>query len=375
MKVRRYELSSALQLACKLAEKPRSVKGVLKYTNFCYVRVQAPGMIDYVKVNAIDQNSMLAIDLQRTDDYSHGSRQAFFDVLLPAHELYTLIKCQKTDRSMVEFKMDTFDVSVALETGTFKFPVLSGDVFPLAPSSADLPIATYYDAKDLASCLDFVLPASSTDETRPHLNSVCFENEKLLTTDGHRLHAAETKVSLNGNRVLSRNHAFVLRAMCDCPLIKQHVAVQLRDKTCASGGVFYFNSVAVVFTAQMLDVEFPPWNQVVPKIDDVYTMKTKLFVTAVKNAPVGSDRSAGIQLVVNGTVKVEVRTNDRQSSVEVKPLHCADRNVTICLCARYLKEAIDTPDETLTVQVNGKLDPVVVRHGRGSFAVLMPMRA
>jgi hypothetical protein len=138
--------------------------------------------------------------------------------------------------------------------------------------------------------------------------------------------------------------------------------------------MFFFTSCDVVFIAPDLCVQFPPWEQVVPAIDDVYTMPTKSFMAVLKKAPVGNDKSAGLRLVVNGTVKIEVQTHDRQSSVEVKPIHCADRNVTIVLCMRYLKEAIDTTDDTLTIQVNGKLDPIVVRHGRGSFAVLMPMR-
>jgi DNA polymerase III sliding clamp (beta) subunit (PCNA family) len=330
-------------------------------------------MVSTVDTTAMSSSAaMLEIKIDRVDN----EREIDLDCRIPAHELLSLVKCPKADRSYVEIHQNTFDVSVVLDSGKFTFPVLDGRDFPIAPSNAGLPICTYYDAKDLASCLDFVLPASSTDETRPHINSICFEGEKLISTDGCRLHAAATSVALNGQHILSRKHAIVLRAMCDCSLIKPHVAVQLRDQANAKAGdgLFFFSSIDVTFIASMMTSDFPPWEQVVPARDDVYTVWTKAFTTAVKKAPVESDKNAGLRLVMNGTIKIEVQTHDRQSSVEVKPIHCADRNVTIGLCARYLKEAIDTVDDTLMIQVNGKLDPIVVRHGRGSFAVLMPMR-
>jgi DNA polymerase III sliding clamp (beta) subunit (PCNA family) len=352
------------------------IKKVLTVPEAGYVRIRAvrgdTAMITAVDTTAmVSKVAMLEIKIDRLDN----EREIAFDRKIPAHELYQIIKCAKSDLTVVDMYQDTFDTTIVCETGTFKFVALDGRDFPIAPSNDGLSIATYYDKSDLAACLDFVLPASCDDETRDHINVVCFEGDKLLATDGHRLHGATAKVALNGRRHLSRAHALVLRALCDCALTRHDVAVQVQDSTCTHDGMFFFTSCDVVFIASDLCVQFPPWEQVVPAIDDVYTMPTKSFMAVLKKAPVGNDKSAGLRLVVNGTVKVEVSTNDRQSSVEVKPIVCAKNDVTIGFCARYLREAIDTSDDTLTCQFGSHpLDPTVIRHGRGNFAVVMPTR-
>ena len=62
--------------------------------------------------------------------------------------------------------------------------------------------STYPEPADLAEALDWLIPAISTDATRPMLTGLCFDGTKLIACDGHRMHIVEGVPQLDGRAIL-----------------------------------------------------------------------------------------------------------------------------------------------------------------------------
>jgi len=71
----------------------------------------------------------------------------------------------------------------------FRLPAEDPQTFPAEPSDEDWEPAGECQAKLLQAALAWVLPAASTDSSRPNLNSVLICRDAVVATDGHRLHS------------------------------------------------------------------------------------------------------------------------------------------------------------------------------------------
>lgn len=374
MKVRRYELYSALQLACKLAEKPTQ-RGS---SNFGSVRLSTLNSNDKLEITACGHDTFITIDVPHIDAYRLGK----LDVLIPAHDLLAIVKpATKKDTSLISFeRTDGINgIDIVTSTGRFNFPLVPGENFPTTPVWRDKSIVVGYSARKLADALDFCLPAVLHDETRPHINCVAFVDRNMVATDGHRLHVCELHEKMPTERTIDEKSAKVLHSVVK--LLDPYDLVDVRSPengaTLFDNWLHFITNNAVV-SARIGSHPFPPYEQVIPAVIETYRVRTAELLAALK-AALTADKSMGIMLDANGTIAVKLETHDRNFSTVVNPIHSPDKKlVRIGVLPRYMVEALNTTDETISVQIDGPLDPIVLRHGTrklcGCTAVIMPMR-
>lgn len=112
-------------------------------------------------------------------------------------------------------------------------------------------------SRDDFDCLQWVMKAQSTEETRYYLNGVCFDNKGAVATDGHRLHLMDLVTDLKARYIVPSE---AMKFMVD--LWKEYKTVPVLT--------FYESRlVADIGPARLItkyiDGTFPNYEQVIPK--------------------------------------------------------------------------------------------------------------
>jgi DNA polymerase-3 subunit beta len=226
------------------------------------------------------------------------------------------------------------------------------------------------DAAELRTALTWVLRAVSRDATRPNLAVVMFDNDRLVATDGHRLHMARFRGAFLAPQAIESTAAGVLAATA----ATGDIALERSDTHLRFLGDHW-----QVIT-RIANSEFPPYRQVIPSRKAAaceVNLDGAVAVSALKMLPLLSgSRSQGIQIRLNGQLVLE-RHDDttlvRRATVPlIRSTHRGDELV-LGISARYLADAL-AEGGIQCLRFGGPLDPVVVEHDDGCIAVVMPMR-
>ncbi|MFO0611333.1 MAG: DNA polymerase III subunit beta [Polyangiaceae bacterium] len=231
----------------------------------------------------------------------------------------------------------------------------------------------------------------SPDETRPHVNSALFEwardTLRMVTTDGHRLSKAETKIE--GGDVTS-TMLIPLKAINEL----KRLADDARNEPSKEGSKdsirisqtgphLFFEVGTSRFGVKLVDAQFPPYQQVIPKsaTRTVKAPRKALFdaLSAVKLA--ASDRTNGVKLTcLPGTLRITSESPDAGNGFDEIPVESDGPELTIGFNANYFIDVLSAmTDEDVALSLSGELDPAVIRPatedaGESYLAVIMPMK-
>ena len=232
-----------------------------------------------------------------------------------------------------------------------------------------------YSVKTLANALSCVLPAVSTDQTRYHLNGILFHSDKLVATDGHRL----TKVEDLPMVCDEKSKGFIVPRDGIVKILKLFKGNEGEFFPLGFTGEhlgFVLGNVTVA--VKLIDAEFPPYEQVIPRdCENGFTVDRLAFLQALESsASMSSDKTYGVKIkMVDG--KTTLYGDNPDLGQCTSPLACVPRSefpVTIGVNARYLLEFLkEVEDERVTVQLEGELDPIKIEVG-SKLGVVMPLR-
>jgi DNA polymerase III sliding clamp (beta) subunit (PCNA family) len=363
MKVNRQELSSALALACKIAPKVRTHKGKVVFDWRANVRLVAHDAA--LTVTATDGDNFVTAKI----DVYECQPGEDFSAMVPAHELFGFVKPEgKSLHETVRIEMNIAGLEVVTANGNIrKFTVVDNADFPFVPTTIKVPNVASYNSRELASALNFTIPCASTDTTRPHICRVAFLGRRIATTDGCRLHVAETSTNGPTEATISPIAAKALQSAC---LLVDRFDCYLNQDS-SKAGYIHFSAPRLTITAKLICLDYPPIDQVIPVSVSHYVMRTKELVKALKSAALD-----GVKFTCNGDITIDVTTDGVSSHSVVNTLRSpSNENVIVVGFDRQLVlAALNTKDETVSVQITGRHDPMRIDHGQGCVAVVMPMR-
>lgn len=290
--------------------------------------------------------------------------------------------------------------SIATADGAirFKFEAWDAAEFPRASAPVEgeqgsIPAATF------TRLLEQTHFAISTDETRPHVNSlfVTFEGAatRAVSTNGHMVAAAETTLpdvgTLARQWMIPRRAVMALRAMLAAAPGVDAVGVTV-------GPVFArFQIRTATIVVRMVDASFPPWQQVVPaKFKSRVEVPREAMIEAVRLASMANDlpstrlrrwrpitrRGPWLRSARDAMVRVEVKggkmtitaeSGDGEARAKVKS---KGEPLSIGFTADYLLNSLRAlPGPVVTLEGSGPLDAAKVSDASGeAFYVIMPAR-
>jgi DNA polymerase III sliding clamp (beta) subunit (PCNA family) len=356
MKVKRYELSQALSCLTKLVDKKSSMPVITT------VKVSCKPSRDVACIEGTDLDSWLAIDVECND--------VFNTFCVSAHDLYKVVKCSKTDKSSVEFVLNSdLTVAVHLADGSATFPVFQDCDFPQRPDSISNVTASW-DSDRLAAGLDFCNPAISQDETRnAAIRGLCWYVDesglRLSATDGHRLHTDRLPLSVSDMQqmIIPRRASYLLAACCKT-YNGSTTVLQGEEHAC-----FGVNGVCNLYT-KTIGEDFPPIDQVIPTRDHnaVYQVACKGFAASLKSMCVDK-----VKLSCNDKIEITASSDGQITTRSIDPIYAPHVDLFfICFNRRYLLESMIGAD-AIQLAFDGAFDPLVVT-ADSRLAGIMPMR-
>jgi DNA polymerase-3 subunit beta len=198
----------------------------------------------------------------------------------------------------------------------------------------------------------------------------------MVSTDGHRL--SKVGRPLPGGPKLATGVLIPRKGV-----IELRRAIENREAPSAIGvhqGNFVLKADDVGLSVKLIDGQFPPYEQVIPKDNERAVVLSRLaLLDALKRvALMSSDKTWGVRIGVDkGKLLVESDNPDLGAAREEIDVPYKGTPVQIGFNARYFIELlseIETPEVRL--ELSGELDPGVVRPADGSdyVGVVMPMR-
>jgi len=220
----------------------------------------------------------------------------------------------------------------------------------------------------------------SLDETRQHLSGVLFESDgvqaRMVSTDGHRL--SKVGRALPGGPKLPSGILIPRKG-----ILEVRRAIENREAPCEIGvyqGNFVVKADDVVLCVKLIEGQFPPYDQVIPKDNDrAFDVPRAALLDALKRVAImSSDKTWGVRFALEkGKLRIESDNPDLGTAREEIDVAYKGAAVQIGFNARYFIELLGEVDTTdVRVELAGELDPGVVRPADGSdfVGVVMPMR-
>lgn len=301
-------------------------------------------------------------------------------------------------------------LTVAEGTRRFAIPFHPVDDCPPIPEPTGWPLVSLR-AWNLTRAIDRVLYATSTDETRAHLNSVRWEltpgRLRLVATDGHRMALHDEPCAADALVEPARKLAQKTAQPDDEPscgwLVALSAMVHLRRIVAAKGAdsvhlstdgtllyvaVDYAAAPRVTLSHRLVEASFPPYAQVIPSrasADRHVTVAREALLSAVK-AVMGaaSARTGAVTLTMHADcLDVHAESPEHGTADESLPASRilreadAEEPMRIGVNGRYLVDACEAADGSyVTLSTSGERDPILLYHGAGAstVAVIMPMR-
>lgn len=216
----------------------------------------------------------------------------------------------------------------------------------------------------------------STDETRAHVNSALLESDgkilRMVSTDGHRLTLSTCVTGTSAFSLLIPRRAVErLEAMIEDGNVMVHL----------DGPWVHFDvSVATRFSTKLVDAQFPPYRQVIPKDTgrDVEVSRTGLLSAVQAVSVAATKHTGGVKLVFEAdTLRVFAESPEAGNGTDELVIEYDGPKATIGINAKYLAEVLGAVDvDNVTLGIGGELDPVLVKPvgDESMLAVVMPMR-
>jgi DNA polymerase-3 subunit beta len=326
---------------------------------------------DKVLCGATDLNvtalATLSARIEKEGGLTVAARQLYEIVKgLPGDE----IRVRRTDQNWAEIRSGKVE---------FKLVGMADRDYPKLPSVKEAETFKV-DSATLRDMISKTIFSVSQDETRQHLSGVLFESDgataRMVSTDGHRL--SKVGRSLPGGPKLDAGVLIPRKG-----ILEVRRAIESREGPCEIGiyqGNFILKADDVSLCVKLIDGQFPPYDQVIPKDNErAFTVARAAILDALRRVAImSSDKTWGVRIgIEKGKLRVESDNPDLGAAREEIDVQYKGASVQIGFNARYFIELlgeIESPD--VRIELSGELDPGVVRPSDGSdyVGVVMPMR-
>jgi len=313
-------------------------------------------------------------------------------VAVSARHVFDIVK--NLPEGDIEWKVGE-NHSVEIRSGKVRYQIrgMPGDDFPPLPAPEEAGFSKL-GADMIGSLISLTHYSMSTDDTRPYLAGALFEGDgkivRMVTTDGHRLSKAESKLGSVGKGLVSfsmlvpNKGVMELRRLIDD--IKSEKEKGKGDngatiEIATSGGSAFFRREGLQLSVKLSDEQFPPYAKVIPQTQGrrVIVPRFRLVEALKRISLVANDRSGGVRLQLEpGLLRITSENPDVGEGSEELEVDYAGEPLVIGFNAKYLLDVLAAlTEDSIALEVNGELDPGVIKPASDQtdfIGVIMPMR-
>ena len=297
------------------------------------------------------------------------------EALIPADKLSQIVRESVDPTITIETEGDS--ATITGRDSRFKvFGYAAGD-FPAVPAftgDADFTLA----ASELHRLIAMTLFATAKENSRYAINGVLMERDgdklTVVATDGHRLAMAKGTCETGGEGtraaiIPAKALQLLLRLFDDAEEI---VKVQLKD------GRVLFNTDKATLTSNLVEGNFPPYKDVIPKDGDrKATLQTDVFISAVRRASLlTNEESKGVRMAFGPEgLKLTSRAPEMgEAEIDIEVPEYSGEPIEIGFNPNYLLDALKVVDrEQIQLEMKAGNKPGVLRTGDNFLYVVMPV--
>jgi DNA polymerase-3 subunit beta len=289
---------------------------------------------------------------------------------------------------------------VEVHAGTSKLKIMgvSAEEYPL-PESLHLATKCKISAQTLVEMINKTMYAVSLDEGRYNMNGVCLELVKesknsslrMVATDGHRLAvitrpiegvdftALKVKGTAKGEG--TTDHVIVPRkALGEIRKALESVG-DVQVGVDVVGGFLVVESGTWKLVVQLLDSEFPNYEQVLPKAagTKIAVLSSQLVHALKRVSLVVSDKNKGVRLdFFTNLVRISSSSPEVGEAQEELEIQYKGRDFSVGFNARYIIDALSTVGENqpYILELSGETGPgkMYAEADESAIGVVMPLR-
>lgn len=294
--------------------------------------------------------------------------------IVPARLATDIVKALKP--GAVSFAAEDESLSISAGRSEFSIRLISGDEFPQIDELGSDSVSLGSD--QLAEALKQVVPAASSDDSRPILTGVLLAAEsgglRLVATDSFRLSMRdipEASVLEDGQSVLIPS-----RALGELNRILgqgETVELKLGEREAS----FTVGDVRLV--TRLIEGEFPNYRGLIPDSHpNLLTIARQDLLDALRRVKLLARESTPIRLEIGaGGVELVAITQDVGTARESIESDYDGSDLTVAFNPDFLLEGIEvTPGEKITLATIDELKPAVVRSidSDDFLYLIMPVR-
>ncbi len=294
--------------------------------------------------------------------------------VIPAKLLIDVVR--SLEPGAIELDLSELDLTIRGGRSEFTIRTIPTDEFPQLVSAEGPAVAL--EAASFVAALRQVVPAASSDDSRPILTGVLMKPSeaglRLTATDSYRLAVADIPGAtvLEGDQsvlVPSRALAEVRRVVGDAP----EVTLRLGENDAS------FEIEGLVVTTRLIDGDFPKTDALIPTgPSNELAVNRETVLDAVRRVRLLAQESTPVRLVMNadGLEIVAITQDVGEGHETVDAVYTGDE-LTVAFNPAFLLDGLDVaPGEDVTLQTIDSLKPAVLRcPGNEHFLyLLMPVR-
>lgn len=289
---------------------------------------------------------------------------------------------------------------IEITAGSSKLKIVgtSSDEYPI-PSSLALDTKCKLSAQTLVEMINQTLYAVSLDEGRYNMNGVAMEliqegkalSLRMIATDGHRLALITRPLEGVDFTGLTAKGAKKSEGTSDHVIVPRKGLAEIRKALETVGdvavGVDVINGFLVLESAswklvvQLLDSEFPNYEQVLPKGDGtkVAVLSSQLAQALKRVSLVVSDKNKGVRLdFFKNMIRVSSSSPELGEAQEELEVDYKGKDFSIGFNARYVIDALATAGESqpYILELSGESGPakMYAESDESAIAIVMPLR-
>ena len=300
-------------------------------------------------------------------------------VLIPVKNIYEISKELQGDIISIKVLANNW-LEIVSGKSRFKIMGASPDEFPSIPASEG--VECTLDAKSFLEMIAKTSYSMSNDETRYTLNGAFLEcagtggksSLRMVATDGHRLSYSERPIkgAFKKGIILPKKGIWELKKILS--EIEGEFTTVVGEKTMS------VNAKNVTFVCRLIDGQFPPYGQVIPKDGGkIVSIDRKALMQSLRRVSIiANEKSKGAKFSFSpGNLDISSSNPDVGEAKE--ELTCVYKGETfdVGFNTSYFIDILGVlEDEKVVLELKNDTSPCVIRSefDKGFLAVIMPMR-
>lgn len=295
-------------------------------------------------------------------------------VVVPAKLAVDIIRSMEP--GSIEFASTATEAVISGGRSQFTLHTLPSEEFPnVAPASGD-PLTL--DIEDFSGALRQVVPAASTDDSRPILTGVLIAAEadglRLVATDSYRLAVRDlptASVLDEGQSVLVPSKALAEVARVVGGATSVQLVLDEREAT------FIVGEVSI--TTRLIEGDFPNYRGLIPQHQpNRLTVARTPLIEALRRVKLLAREATPVRLSMSGdTVSLIAITQDVGQAHEALDAKYEGAELTVAFNPEYLLDGLEVSGgDEITLETVDALKPAVIRSAdlEDFLYLLMPVR-